>query len=282
MVDTGRAKISTLVAGDPLAEPLVLIHGLGATKASWLTVVPELARHFRVMAIDLPGFGASSKPFGRYDAPWFSRHVVDFLDALGIDDTVVAGNSMGGRIAQELAMSSRDRVRAIACLCPATAFSNRPFLFFARLARAELGIAVTRLPRERLRSMLMQLFADPKRIDPEWFDAAIDDFRYVWRNPRARVAFFAAARRIYLEEGMGEEGFWARLSKMSVPALYIYGERDTLITHHFARKIRNHLPGAEVQVWKDCGHTPQLEWPDRTAKTLLDFFEPHLADSLAS
>lgn len=281
-VKTKRARFSTLVAGDPLAEPLVLIHGLGATKASWLTVVPELAKHFRVMAVDLPGFGASSKPLGRYDASWFTGHMFDFFDALGVDDAIVAGNSMGGRIAQEMALTSPDRIRAIACLCPATAFTNRPFLFFARIARAELGVAVARLPRERLRSMLKQMFADPTRIDPEWYDAAIDDFRYVWRNPRARIAFFAAARRIYLEEGVGEEGFWARLSTMQVPALYIYGEKDTLITHHFARKVRKSLPAAKVQVWPDCGHTPQLEWPDRTASTLLNFYEPHIASQAAS
>ena len=66
-VRVGRLKVSRLVAGPESAPPVLLLHGLGASKASWLTVVPQLARRHRVVAIDLPGFGSTSKPRGRYD-----------------------------------------------------------------------------------------------------------------------------------------------------------------------------------------------------------------------
>ena len=81
--------ISTLVAGEESGEALLLLHGLGATKASWLTIVPELARRYRIIAVDLPGFGASSKPLGRYDSAWFAGHIFRLMDRLGIRD--VAG-----------------------------------------------------------------------------------------------------------------------------------------------------------------------------------------------
>lgn len=273
LVETPGGRISTLFAGDQKAEPLVLIHGLGATKASWLTVVPQLAKHFRVIAIDLPGFGASDKPMGRYDAPWFAAKVTGLLDALGYDSAYVAGNSMGGRVAMELGMRYPERVRAIACLCPAAAFTKRPALRFVRVLRPEFGIVASRLPRARILPSMHQLFADPACVEESWYEAAVDDFLSVWRSPRARMAFFASLRNIYLDSPNGDQGFWTRLKAMKTPALYIYGERDVLISHHFAKKVRRHLPSAEIAVWSDCGHVPQIEFPNRTADALTGFYD---------
>ncbi|MEA2476856.1 MAG: hypothetical protein QOC87_1055 [Actinomycetota bacterium] len=271
-VSLGRTKISTLIAGPPDATPLVLLHGLGATKSSWLPIVPQLAREHRVYALDLPGFGSSSKPPGRYNAPWFAERVVSFMDKLGIENACVAGNSMGGRIAMEVAMTNPERVAAIACLCPATAFSYRPAAWLARLARPELGIAAARLPRQRVVAGLKELFADPKAVSPDWYDAAVDDFLTIWRSPSARIAFFASLRSIYLEEPYGEAGFWGRLSSMRTPALYLYGRKDHLITPRFGPKVAAALPSARVIVWDDCGHVPQIEHPDRTVDEMLGFF----------
>jgi len=271
-VPVKNATISALIAGDEGRPPVVLIHGLGATKASFLTIVGGLARDHRVVAIDLPGFGASSKPLGRYDAAWFSGYVTGLLDELGIERARLVGNSMGGRISMEVAMRAPERVDAIACLCPAAAFSNRPGLLLARLIRPELSILAGRLPRKRMRDGMRHLFADSNAVDDEWYDAAIDEFLDVWKSPRARIAFAKALRNIYLDEPEGERGFWNRLSSMYTPALFIYGRHDTLITHRFGHKIRKHLPKATVKVWNDCGHVPQIEFPERTTRTISKFF----------
>ena len=271
-IQTGRVGISTFVAGAEDAPPLLLIHGLGATKASWLTVVPQLAERYRVYAVDLPGFGSSSKPRGRYDASWFADHMFAFLDELGVDQVKVAGNSMGGRIAQEMALAQPRRVTAIACLCPATAFSHRPGLFMARVLRPELGLAVGKLPRAHLLQGMRDLFADHRNVERSWYEAAIDDFLRTWKGFRARIAFFAAARRIYLEEPTGETGFWNRVKALESRSFYIFGRQDRLISAHFANKVQEALPSARVEVWEDCGHVPQVEFPERTAAALLEFF----------
>ena len=271
-VSLGGTELSTLIAGDPAHPPLVLSHGLGATKASWLPIVPELARHHRLYAIDLPGFGASSKPRGRYNAPWLADHVFRLLDVLGLDAAFVAGNSLGGRVAMEMAMTEPEAVSGIACLCPAAAFLHRPALGLVRVLRPELGVGVLRLPRERLMRSLRDLFHDPSRIHKDWYEAAIDDFLSHWRNARFRRAFFTTARNVYLDEPDGEEGFWARLSTMKPPALFIYGSHDVLITPRFASRVQRFLPSASVQIWDDCGHVPQLEHPERTANALTRFF----------
>lgn len=267
----GRTRISTLVAGPREAPPLLLIHGLGATKASWLTIVPELARYHRVIAVDLPGFGASSKPNARYSAAWFADKMLRMLEEMEYDSVALAGNSMGGRISMEMALRAPERIRSIVCLSPAAAFSRRPALALARLARPELGVLVGRLPRSHVKEGLRSLFADPSRLEDSWYEAAIDDFLSTWKSPRARVAFFRALRNIYLDEPMGENGLWTRLSAMKTPALYVYGRRDVLITHHFSKKVARHVPHAQVAVWRDCGHVPQIEFPERTLGLMLEF-----------
>jgi pimeloyl-ACP methyl ester carboxylesterase len=86
------------------------------------------------------------------------------------------------------------------------------------------------------------------------------------------MAFFKSLRNIYLDEPLGEEGLWTRLAKMEPPALYVYGKHDTLITHHFSKKVSKSLPNAKVEVWDDCGHVPQIEHPERTVGLLEGFF----------
>lgn len=265
-------RISALFAGDPKAQPLLMLHGLGGTKSSFLPIVPALARNYRVIALDLPGFGSSAKPRGAYDARWFAHRVFTFMDQLDIDDALLVGNSMGGRISIEMAMMDPGRVQAVACLCPATAFMHRPALRLVKLLRPELAFAASRLPRNGVRDGLKQLFADASRVEEEWYEAAVDDFMQIWRSPRARMAFSAAARAIYLEEPMGERGFWARLAAIGCPSLFVYGGRDVVITHHSSHLVRKALPSAEVVVWNDCGHVPQIEHPERTAVMLEDFY----------
>src|SRR6185295_15245784 len=114
--------ISVLSAGTG-PETIVCVHGLGGTKASFLPTVNALAEHYRVVAMDLPGFGESDKPLGApYDAAWFARSVFAAMDALGIERAHVAGNSMGGRVAIEAALADRDRTSALLLLSPALAW----------------------------------------------------------------------------------------------------------------------------------------------------------------
>jgi hypothetical protein len=104
-VKTPDHRISLLEAGT--GPPAIAIHGLGATKASFLATVAALAERHRVIAIDLPGFGDSDKPVGaRYDARWFATAIVQLLDALELDRAHLIGNSLGGRVALEVGFLS--------------------------------------------------------------------------------------------------------------------------------------------------------------------------------
>src|SRR5918998_541309 len=117
-VRTRGGRVSILSAGVG-PEVLLCLHGLGGTKASFLPTVAALADRYRVVAMDLPGFGESDKPIAApYDSDWFARSAFDTLDALGVDAAHVAGNSMGGRVAIEAGLIDRPRGRSPALPSP--------------------------------------------------------------------------------------------------------------------------------------------------------------------
>ena len=145
----GFGAISALSAGTG-PETIVCVHGLGGTKASFLPTVNALADHYRVVAIDLPGFGESDKPIGApYDAPWFARSVFAAMDALGVERAHIAGNSMGGRVAIEAGLTDRDRIGGLLLLSPALAWlRDRPGRRSSAALRPELGL-IQPAPRPR-------------------------------------------------------------------------------------------------------------------------------------
>jgi pimeloyl-ACP methyl ester carboxylesterase len=245
--------------------PVVLLHGLGATNASMLPTLAELARDHRVLAPDLPGFGDSGKPVRAYHPGFFARWLAAFLDAVGTPRAILVGNSMGGRIAIEAGLCMPERVEALVLFAPSLAFKRfREATPLVRLLAAELGAMPMIMPRPIVMTALRLMFAKPERLADAWYDAAADEFQRVFATPRGRMAFFSAAREIYLEEAHGESGFWDRLPALRRPALFLWGDADQLVPCRFARHVEAVLEHAESVVLPDCGHVPQFEHPLRT------------------
>jgi pimeloyl-ACP methyl ester carboxylesterase len=269
-VMAGGLPVSILEAGR--GDPVLLLHGLGATKASFLPTVLALSKDHRVIAPDLLGHGDTAKPLARYDAPMFSRFVLSLMDALNIERADLIGNSMGGRISLEVAMSRPDRVRSVTLLCPAVAFiKRRGFVPFVRALRPELGIVPHRLPHRVVVRSIRAMFSQPDRLPMSWYAAGADEFIRVFRTPRGRAALYASMRNIYLDEPGGDAGFWARLERLERPSLFLWGDRDRLVPAAFDRHVRRVLPQATSQVLSDCGHVPQFEHPDRTHALIRGF-----------
>jgi pimeloyl-ACP methyl ester carboxylesterase len=264
---TRGARVSVLSAG--LGPDVVLcLHGLGGTKASFLPTVAALAERYRVVAMDLPGFGESDKPIGApYDSEWFARAAFDTLDALGVDAAHLAGNSMGGRVAIEAGLMDRSRVRSLVLLSPALAWlRDRRWAPVVRLLRPELGLLQV-APRSVTDRIVRRLV--PGGNDG-WAAAGVDEFLRSYLTPRGRAAFYAAARSIYLDEPHGDDGFWNRLGGLATDALFVWGRHDTLVPIAFMKHVERALPAAR-HVELDCGHVPQLERPRETHAAMLDF-----------
>jgi pimeloyl-ACP methyl ester carboxylesterase len=251
---------------------VLLLHGLGGTRASLLATAAALGQRYRVHAPDLPGFGSSSKPArAAYNARWYAEMMLGFMDAQDISHAHVVGNSMGGRIAIEMGLTEPERIRSLGLLCPAVAWVKRGFHPLVRLLRPEFGLLPHGFTRNTVAAQFWSLFFDRDLIDPEVGELMVDEFRRIYHSAGARLAFLASARNIYLEAPYGGHGFYPRLAELRPPALFVWGTHDGLVPAAFGRHVRKWLPSAEQVTIQDCGHVPQVERPEETNDLLLRF-----------
>jgi pimeloyl-ACP methyl ester carboxylesterase len=260
-------RIESLVSGN--GPPVLLLHGLGANKVSFLPTLDGLSDRFEVHALDLPGFGKSSKPLPagrRYSMAWLADVVNGYLVVNGIDRAHVVGNSMGGRIAVDLALRHPRSISSIIGLGSAVAFDEYHRLGpLLRLGQPEwLGLAPVPFPRSLIEGVVRDLFHDPSVLPADNHRAAADDVLLALREPAHRMALFACARQLAVERSRGRRAYRRRLERLAVPSYWIFGERDKLVSSRYAQRVADALPSATVDLWAEVGHVPQFEVPERT------------------
>jgi len=266
-IRTANHDLAILSAGE--GAPLVCIHGLGGTKASFLPTVSALAPEgFRVISVDLPGFGDSHKPnSGRYNAPWFAQSVTELLDELEIERAHLAGNSMGGRIAIETGLLHPDRVERMVMLSPALAWlRDRSWKWLLRMPLPQLGF-IQPTPHRVVEPIVRRLVPG---ADDGWTAAGVDEFLRSYLTPSGRYAFYESARCIYMDEPHGDDGLWTRLAGMAPETMFVWGKHDALVPISFMRHVQKALPAAK-HVELECGHVPQVELPGPTHRAMAEF-----------
>ena len=244
-------------------DPVVMVHGLGGTKASFMPTVVSLARAgYRAIAVDQVGFGDSHKPlFAPYDAAYLARAIESFVDELDIDRAHIIGNSLGGRVSLELGLAHPDRVRKIALLACALPWKTKPgWARYLPLVRPELGL-LQPAPRRIVEEIVRRSIPNARS---GWAAAGVDEFLRAYLTARGRAAFYAAARNILLED---YDKFWPRLRELDREALFVWGRHDQLIPAAFAGPVRKALPSAQ-HVTLQTGHVPQIESPRDTEAVL--------------
>jgi pimeloyl-ACP methyl ester carboxylesterase len=263
---TPAGDFSLLEAGT--GPPVVMLHGLGGTKASFLPSVAALAGRFRIIAVDMLGFGDSSKPLGASYGPAYQADALTaLLDALALNRAHVVGHSLGGRVAIELGFRHPQRLGGLVLMSPAMAWlRERRWAPWLKLVRPELGLLQV-APRRAVEAFMR--WAIPGAETP-WAASAIDEFVRVFTTARGRAAFYAAARHVYLDEPRGHDGFWTRLRELSPESLFIWGRQDRLVPVSFMRHVERELPAAR-HVELDCGHLPQIERPRQTHAAIARF-----------
>jgi pimeloyl-ACP methyl ester carboxylesterase len=263
---TKAGELSTIEAGT--GEPVIMLHGLGGTKASFLPSVAALAGSFRIIAVDMLGFGDSSKPLGASYGPAFQADAIaKLLDTLELERAHVVGHSYGGRVALELGFRYPQRTGGLVLMTPAMAWlRERRWAPYLRLVRPELGLLQI-TPRPLVEAFIK--WALPT-TDTPWATSAIDEFVRIFTNARGRAAFYAAARHIYLDEPHGDNGFWTQLETLSPESLFIWGRHDRLVSTRFMKHVERALPAAR-HVELECGHIPQIERPRQTHAAIEEF-----------
>jgi pimeloyl-ACP methyl ester carboxylesterase len=268
-VEADGVMLSSYVSGE--GTPVVLLHGLGGSKVTWLPLVAPLSERYRVIVPDLPGHGESDKPRVDYSARFYARVVRHLLDALGIEQAVLMGNSMGGRIALELGLRSPGRVAASVLLSPsAPGLRWRYLMGFTRVFPSEVG-AIPFPFRERwMELVLRRLFADPDRLSEDAYSAAANEFIRVYRDPVARMAFFSSLRHVLIES---PEPFFQSLRRIKHPTLVVLGSSDRIVPTRVGVRVAEHLPRSRLVIMPNVGHVPQFEATEDTLREIFAFLD---------
>jgi pimeloyl-ACP methyl ester carboxylesterase len=267
-------RTAYLEAGPRDAPPVILLHGLGATNASMLPLLADLARDHRVLAPDFPGFGASGAPRWRYRATDLAQWLAAFQTAVDARPAALVGNSLGGRVAIEAGLTTPDAVSRMVLLCPSPAFRRmRQFIPLVRLLPPDAVVPPLPMPHRAVVAGIRGMFSRPERLAPTWYAAAADEHLRVMADYKHRRAFFSCLKQIYVEEAFGANGFWDRLPRLDIPALFVWGDRDRLVPASFERHVIAAVPNAQSLCLRDSGHVPQFEHPERTARLTRAFLD---------
>jgi pimeloyl-ACP methyl ester carboxylesterase len=223
-----------------------------------------------VIIPDLPGHGESDKPVStEYSPRNYARTVRKLMDALDVERAIVIGNSLGGRIALELAVRSPDRIRALGLMAPAVpGFRVRYILGFTRVIPTEIGAVPFPLRERWMKIAVRRLLGDPSKLPESGYDVAADEFIRIYRTPQARMAFFDSLRHILTEP---PKPFYARMRRVRVPVQIIWGTADRLVPVRLAPKLAAELPNAKLLILPRVGHVPQLEATAETSEALTTF-----------
>jgi pimeloyl-ACP methyl ester carboxylesterase len=254
-VSVDGLRIHLAEAGE--GPPLILLHGLGVTHETWAPTIEALAAGWRVIAPDLPGHGRSSKPDAPYTIDFFAGIVRSLGRALDVEQAVVIGNSMGGRIAIELAIAYPRFVRGLVLAAPATDFAPVGRVLAALMeVVARPGVLRIALPRA-----MTWGFYDAGAVPAGPRLAAVlarDEFSRHARAVRRSLAGVLAAES-------------PDLTRVTQPVQLVWGAQDRLVPTLFARGLRRRLPQARLAVLPRCGHFPMLERPAEFHRLTTDF-----------
>jgi pimeloyl-ACP methyl ester carboxylesterase len=271
-ITAGRVALSTGItvrvvhAGPERGEPVVLVHGWGIHSYLWRRTIPALVTAgYRVHALDLPGHGLSDRPLapGSYALGALTQHLAATFDALAIQRAAVAGQSMGGRIAVELALTQPDRVRSLVLFgsvgfgeVPATV-SLAPYLPAPRGALSTLLV-------QRWMVALSKAFAYGRRSS-----VAQDDVDAYWATTQF-PDFLAAIRQALIDFD------WRPLTprcvaRLAAPTLVVFGTRDRTVRPVHAEELVRSLPRGTLRWIRDAGHVANEEAADEVNPLLVDF-----------
>jgi pimeloyl-ACP methyl ester carboxylesterase len=248
--------------------PVLLIHGWPTSSFLWRDVMPAIAEHNRVVAIDLPGFGVSDKPLGtRYDFAFFASAIDGLLDALGIDRVALAVHDLGGPVGVHWGLRNRDRMTRLALLntliYPELSEAVQAFV----TACATPGLRERLTGEQGLEEAMRLGLADPSSLSEATLSAVLEPFGS------------SDARRALADAGIGlqPEGFTEiarELPSLDVPVRIVYGTEDRILPDvaQTMARVAADLPQAVVTALPGCGHFLQEEAAGEVGALLATFF----------
>jgi pimeloyl-ACP methyl ester carboxylesterase len=266
-IDVDGIRVHYQEAGDPKAPALVLIHGFASSTLVWSKVFLRLAgMGFRVIAVDMLGYGYSAKPRnGEYTISGQAKLLTGLLDALGIPRAIFVGSSYGGAVAATSALDYPDRVEKL--ILVGTVNNNRPleFTLMRVFGSPVFGDVVSPLligSRRLLRRRMKRVYdrhawvMDERRVDARHLPL---------RAAGTHRAIINTVRRWDAE----------RISRdahlITQPTLLLWGENDREIPLSDGERLHAEIPGSRLIVFLECGHLPHEEYPEAFTNVVTDF-----------
>jgi pimeloyl-ACP methyl ester carboxylesterase len=268
-VDVDGIRVHYQEAGDPNAPALVLIHGFASSTLVWSKVFLHLAKSgYRVIAVDLLGYGYSAKPRnGEYTIAGQARLLVRLLDHLKIPKAIFIGSSYGGAVAATCALDYSDRVEKL--ILVGTVNNNRPLRYtLMRVFGSPLfGDVVSPLligSRRLLRRRMKRVYDRHAWV--------LDERRVEARHLPLRASGTQRAI-IRTVRGWDAERISRDAHLISQPTLLLWGENDLEIPLADGERLHAEIPGSRLIVFLNCGHLPHEEYPEAFTNVVIDFCE---------
>jgi 3-oxoadipate enol-lactonase len=260
LVERGTHRIHYEVHGRDDAPPLLLVMGMGFSSRAWHTLPAQLRQDFRVIQFDNCGTGRSTVPSGFYRTRHMADDAAAVLDAAGVEAAFVFGISMGGMIAQELALRHPRRVRALV------------------LGATFAGHLHSRKPSLRTGYDLLRTVAHGRRAPPARVARLLISTEHYAADPDSFVTWLRCTEHVQPGIAIRQMAAVAlhdtssRLRDLQVPTLVITGDRDRLVPPANSRRLAALIPGARLVELAGAGHVFPVERPRETIAALKEFF----------
>jgi pimeloyl-ACP methyl ester carboxylesterase len=235
--------------------PVIALHPLGLESSGFAGFGKVLARRgMRTIAMDLPGFGRSPAPDAPLTPALLAKPVIAMAKGTKVRPTVI-GISLGGRVALEAALTAPEAFHSVIAIAPYLPWLR--FRWFLQAGHLLNPRAADWFPMEKIWPLLRWLSglfeAIPQLHDDELAQAGAR-LVYYFACPATRASFISAARELALEPALGENGLWTRLPHLAIPAAFVWGERDGLVSVRFADRAARVLPEAHQLRLPCLGH----------------------------
>ncbi|MGI9382630.1 MAG: alpha/beta fold hydrolase [Methyloligellaceae bacterium] len=250
---------------------VVLLHGIPESWQCWRHQIPVLARQFRVIALDMKGYGQSDKAEGDYSGSTVARETLALLDHIGVESFHVAGHDWGVIVGDNICNQVPDRVeRYVRCCLSLHSYDPRNSLHHQwNGMNPEKASRLMANADAYVRVWFDSSCKPETRPSEEELQEVIDEFAY---------AGIAEAVPRYFRDTRKSEP--VDYSRFTMPVLYIHGEHDPRQPIEYARGMEDHVPGLEAVLVLDCGHFVTLERPREVANAMMWFFHSMLAPGL--
>src|SRR5918995_1510157 len=251
-IRNGLFQTFTRIEGE--GDPLLFLHGTSGLRG-WPPFLESLARSFRVIVPDHPGFGRSEGLEHLDDVVDLALYYTEFIDAMGLEQPYLVGHSLGGMIAAEVAAIAPDMASKLVLMAPVGLWlDDHPVMDFFAATPEELATAMFHAPGSAIAKELMTMPSDSEAH----LEAVLE-----------RTKNLSAAGKFLWP--IPDKGLKKRIHRIVAPTLLLWGKDDQFVPAVYADEFARRLPGARLEIVEQAGHAPQLEQPDGVARLVREF-----------